>query len=198
MLSSNEEVGDRLDNSVTWKSSENLWIRHISGEYTFVADALSQPSSVTTPYASFLEQDAAIQEILNSGSTLWLEWLYISGTDVHTTSSAIRNTFRRQVWQPPWLWPTGSYVNVKLASQMFVWPGVGNECQVWTRACTPCQCSKVTYTWRPPSGASNLPRTFFSVHIDLVRPVHVRLYAGTVSWSSTDTRVGLRHSLFLR
>jgi hypothetical protein len=41
--------------------------------------------------ASCQEQDAAIQDIMNSVSTLRLEWVSISRTDVHSTTRAVRN-----------------------------------------------------------------------------------------------------------
>ena len=74
--------------------------------------------------------------------------------------------------------------------------GVGKDCRTWTHACTPCQQSKVTRHVKAPLWSFNLPLAHFShVHIDLVGPLPVSLAAGTASLPSTDTPVGLRHSL---
>jgi len=87
--------------------------------------------------------------------------------------------------------------NIKLMSQQFVWPGVGKDCRTWTCAYTPCQQSKVMRHMEAPLESFNLPlASLLHVHIDLVGPLPVSpLASSTVSLPSTDTPIGLRHSL---
>jgi len=75
----------------------------------------------------------------------------------------ITTPFRRQVFDTlHGLSHTGANATVKLVSQRFVWPVVGKDCCAWTRACTPCQRSKVTRHVKAPLGSFNLPSARFS------------------------------------
>jgi hypothetical protein len=136
-----------------------------------VADALSRASSATTPLdyhalASSQNHDAELQDILKNGSALRLERMHIPGTDVRLycdTSSPqprpfITTPFRCHVFDTlHGLSHPGANATVKLVSQRFVWLGVGKDCRAWTRACTPCQRSKVTWHVKAPLGSFSLP-----------------------------------------
>ena len=136
---------------------------------------------------------------------LFRSQIHIPGTDVnlHCDTSIpqprpfITTPFRRQVFDTlHGLGHPGANATVKLLSQRFVWLGVGKYCRTWARAFTPCQRSKVTRHVKAPLERFHLPSVRFShVHIDLVGPLPVSLAAGTASLPSTDTPVGLRHSL---
>ena len=69
MLSSNVELNDRHGSYVTWSLSDNSLFRHILGQDSVVADALSRANSVMTSLdynavASCQDQDAKLQDIL--------------------------------------------------------------------------------------------------------------------------------------
>jgi len=129
------------------------------------------------------DQDAELKGFLNHGSALRLERVHIPGTDVSlycgTSTSQprpfITTPFRRQVFDTlHGLSHPGANATVKLVSQRFVWPGVGKDCRAWTRACTPCQRSKVTRHVKAPLGSFHLPSAHFShVRVDLVGPLPV-------------------------
>ena len=133
--------------------------------------------------ASSQDQDAELQDILKNGSALQLERLHISRTDVNLycdTSTPqpwpfTTTSFRRPVFDTLHsLRHSGANATIKLVSQRFVWPGVGKDCRAWTRACTPCQRSKVTRHVNASFGSFNLPSARLShVHIDLVGPLPV-------------------------
>jgi len=121
--------------------------------------------------------------MMRHGSAFRLERVHIPGTDVSlycdTSTSQprpfITTPFRRQVLYtlhgPS---HPGANATFRLVSQRFVWPGVGKDCRAWTRACTPCQRSKVTRHVQSPIGSFNLSSARFShVHVDLVGPLPV-------------------------
>ena len=162
--------------------------RHVSGQDNVVADALPRAKSVMSPLdypalARSQGQDTELKDILQHGSALRLEWVHIPETDVSlycdTSTSQprpfITTPFRRQVFDTlHGLGHPGANATVKLVSQRFVWSGVGKDCRAWTRACTPCQRSKVTRHMKASLGSFNLPLARFShVHVDLVRPLPV-------------------------
>jgi len=129
------------------------------------------------------DQDAELKDSLQHGSALRLERVHIPGTDVSlycdTSTSQprpfITTPFRRQVFDTLHGFShSGANATVKLVSQRFVWPGVGKDCRAWTRACTPCQRSKVTRHVKAPLGSFHLPSAHFShVRVDLVGPLPV-------------------------
>ena len=185
----------RRDNCFPWQFCHLEFIgqfstdfRHVSGQDSVVADALSRANSVTIPLdyhalASSQDQDADLQDILTNVSALQLEQIHIPGTDVnlHCDTSIpqprpfITTPFRRQVFDTlHGLGHPGANATVKLLSQRFVWPGVGKYCRTWARAFTPCQRSKVTRHVKAPLERFHLPSVRFShVHIDLVGPLPV-------------------------
>ena len=95
---------------------------------------------------------------------------------IHSTTLNIHNhTFEKQgLCNLHGLCHAGANATAKLVSHRFVWPGVGKDCRAWTRACTPCQRSKVTRHVKAPLVSFNLPSArFCHVHIDLVGPLPV-------------------------
>jgi len=162
--------------------------RHVSGQDNVVADALSRANSITTPLdylalSSSQDQVAELQDVLKNGSAPRLERVHIPGTDakIYCDTSIpqprpfITTPFRRQVFDTLHnLSHPGANATVKLVSQRFVWPGVGTDCRLLTRECTPRQLSKVTRHVKVPLRSFNLPSARFShVHINLVGPMHV-------------------------
>ena len=194
--------------------------RHVSGQDSVVADALTKANSVTTPLdyhalASSQDQDAELHDILKHGSALRLEQVHIPGMDIFIccdTSTRqpqpfITTPFRCQVFDTLHsLSRPEANTTVKLVSQRFLWPGVGKDCHAWTRACTPCQRSKITRHVKAPLRSFNLPSACFFRAYQPGRAVaclfqllvlshcHQQIH---ISLPSTDTHVGLRHSLCL-
>ena len=60
----------------------------------------------------------------------------------------------------------------KLLTDRYVWPGINADVRRWTRACLPCQQSKVhRHTIAPLATFATPNRRFDMVHIDLVGPL---------------------------
>ena len=60
----------------------------------------------------------------------------------------------------------------KLLTDRYVWPGINADVRRWTRACLPCQQSKVhRHTIAPLATFATPDRRFDMVHIDLVGPL---------------------------
>ena len=177
-----------------------------------MANALSREKSLTTPLdyhavASSQDRDAELQDVLKNGSALRLERVHMPGTDVTIycdTSTPqprpyITTTFIRQAFDALYgLSHPGANATAMLVSQRFVWPGVGKDCRAWKRACTPCKLSKVTRHVKAPSGVSTSRRrvSLISISTWSLHSLSLRV-SGIVSPPSTDTHVGLRHSLCL-
>ena len=186
--------------------------RHVSGQDNVAADALSTAISLSTPLdyhalASSQDQEAELQDVLKRGSAFRLERVHIPGTYVNIyceTSTPqprpfITTPFRRQVFDNlHGLSYPGANATIKSVSQRFVWPGVGKDCRAWTRACTPCQLSKVTRHVKASLGSFALPSARFShVHIDLIGPSSVSSgFRYCLTAIDRYTRC-LRHSLCL-
>ena len=184
MLSSNGEINAHHASSITWSLLDSsLLTLGMSRQDSVVAGALSRTNSVMMPLdyhplASSQIQDAELQHILKHVSALQLERVHIPRMDVNIycdTSTPqpwlfITMPFRHQVFDtlhdPS---HPGTNTTNKLVCQRFVWLGVGVDCHAWTRACTPCQQSKVTQHVKARIGSFNLPSVHFShVHINLV------------------------------
>ena len=199
MLSSNAELNDHHDSSVTCSLSDSSLFRHISGQDNVVADALSRANSIMTPLdyhalASCQDQDVELQDILQNGPALRLERVPIPEKDLnlHCDTSTpqqrpfITTPFRRQVFDTfHGLSHTRANATVQLASQWFVWPGVGKEWRAWTRVCTlPTFQGNVAR-----KGVSTSGRHVFLIVISTWSGRCLSLRAsGTVSLPSTDTR----------
>ncbi|BHF83514.1 hypothetical protein SprV_0902665700 [Sparganum proliferum] len=66
----------------------------------------------------------------------------------------------------------GSRATDKLVSDRFVWPGMHKDLKAWTRACIPCQRSKIQQHNKAPIGTFPGPGARFShVHVDIVGPL---------------------------
>ncbi|GBN10944.1 hypothetical protein AVEN_191874-1 [Araneus ventricosus] len=66
----------------------------------------------------------------------------------------------------------GREATVKLIADRFVWPNIEVDCEKWTKACIPCQRSKIRAHTKSP--INNIPvdnERFFHVHLDLIGPL---------------------------
>lgn len=161
-------------------------IQHISGKENVVADALSRIDVVEAPpdykaLATSQQDDNELKTLLREGSALQLNLVPIPGsesnlycdTSMQRPRPFVTAPFRRQVFNTlHGLSHPGVRATAKLVSQRFVWPGMRSDCRRWTRACLPCQQSKVTRHVRAPLSSFTLPPSRFAhVHVDIIGPL---------------------------
>ena len=124
--------------------------------------------------------------MLKNDLALQLEQVHIPSTDINlycdTSTRQLQpfttTPFRHQVFDTLHSLSHPGANTVKLMSQRFVWLGVGKDCRTrtcaCTRACTPCQRSKVMRHMKAPLEIFILPLASLShVHIGLVGPLPV-------------------------
>ncbi|BHF85239.1 hypothetical protein SprV_1002840200 [Sparganum proliferum] len=163
-------------------------IRHIDMSRNEVADALSRPSIAhlqLSPGIDLAEMAAEQRRVGSPGdedvSGLQLQELPLTtgnGTilcDVSTPSHRpfVPLSFRRKVFSSLHnLSHHGSRATDKLVSDRFVWPAVHKDLKARTRACIPCQRSKIQRHNKAPIGTFPSPGARFShVHRDIVGPL---------------------------
>ncbi|BHF80104.1 hypothetical protein SprV_0702322800 [Sparganum proliferum] len=163
-------------------------IRHIDGSRNEVADALSRPSIAHLQLSPGIDlaEMAAEQRRVGSPcdedvSGLQLQELPLTtgnGTilcDVSTPSHRpfVPPSLHRKVFSSLHnLSHPGSRATDKLVSDRFVWPAIQKDLKAWTRACIPCQRSKIQRHNKAPIGTFHGPGARFShVHLDIVGPL---------------------------
>ncbi|BHF84456.1 hypothetical protein SprV_0902760700 [Sparganum proliferum] len=163
-------------------------IRHIDRSRNEVADALSRPSIAHLQLSPGIDlaEMAAEQRRVGSHcdedvSGLQLQELPLTtgnGTilsDVSTPSHRpfVPPSLRRKVFSSLHnLSHPGSRATDKLVSDRFVWPAMHKDLKAWTRACIPCQRSKIQRHNKAPIGTFPGPAARFShVHLDIVGPL---------------------------
>ncbi|BHF78006.1 hypothetical protein SprV_0602111600 [Sparganum proliferum] len=163
-------------------------IRHIDGSRNEVADALSRPSIAHLQLSPGIDlaEMAAEQRRVGSPcdedvSGLQLQELPLTtgnGTilcDVSTPSHRpfVPPSLRRKVFSSLHnLSHPGSQATDKLVSDRFVWPAMHKDLKAWTRACIPCQRSKIQRHNKAPIGTFPGPGArFIHVHLDIVGPL---------------------------
>ncbi|BHF74239.1 hypothetical protein SprV_0401732400 [Sparganum proliferum] len=163
-------------------------IRHIDGSRNEVADALSRPSIAHRQLSPGIDlaEMAAEQRRVGSPcdedvSGLQLQELPLTTgngiilCDVSTPSHRpfVPPSLRRKVFSSLHnLSHPGSRATDKLVSDRFVWPAMHKDLKAWTRACIPCQRSKIQRHNKAPIGLFPGPGARFShVHLDIVGPL---------------------------
>ncbi|BHF68517.1 hypothetical protein SprV_0301155300 [Sparganum proliferum] len=163
-------------------------IRHIDGSRNEVADALSRPSIAHLQLSPGIDLAEIAAEQRRVGSPCdedvsgpQLQELSLTtgnGTilcDVSTPSHRpfVPPSLRRKVFSSLHnLSHPGSRATDKLVSDRFVWPAMHKDLKAWTRACIPCQRSKIQRHNKAPIGTFPGPGARFShVHLDIVGPL---------------------------
>ncbi|BHF57334.1 hypothetical protein SprV_0100027500 [Sparganum proliferum] len=163
-------------------------IRHIDGSRNEVADALSRPSIAHLQLSPGIDLAEMAAEQRRVGppcdedvSGLQLQELPLTtgnGTilcDVSTPSHRpfVPPSLRRKVFSSLHnLSHPGSRATDKLVSDRFVWPAMHKDLKAWTRACIPCQRSKIQRHNKAPIGTFPGPGARFNhVHLDIVGPL---------------------------
>lgn len=161
-------------------------IRHISGKFNIVADALSRIESITHgldyhKLAQSQETDEELKELLTTSDTgLQLKKLVLPHSttkiycDVSTTNARpfITKPFRAAIFNGLHnLAHPGVKATVRLLTSKFVWPGIKKDTVRLAKACLPCQRSKVTRHVSTSIGSFQPSERFQHVHIDLIGPL---------------------------
>jgi cleavage and polyadenylation specificity factor subunit 1 len=155
-----ENCSPRQFNHLDFISQFTTFIRHISGQDNVIADALARVEAVCTlvsPEALAEAQvgDAELATLLQGNTALRLENIPVPGSEValHCDTSTPRplpyvpEVLRRKLFD--YLHGLGRHetrATAKLISQRYVWTGMQKECRILSRACQPCQRSKLPGT----------------------------------------------------
>lgn len=176
-------------NHVTFISQYSTDIRHLSGVDNQVADAFSRINAISFSAVDFKtlsdsqQQDDELRmwSTTATPSSLVLEKVSVPGTDIQLTCDTstgrprpfVPAPCRRRIFdQIHGLSHPGTRTTVKLVTERYVWPSVKKDVTAWTRACLPCQRSKVTRHVTAPLGHFANPSSRFAhVHIDLIGPL---------------------------
>lgn len=163
-------------------------IQHISGKNNIVADTLSRVEGIQTAVnleslAKSQREDEELKNLRQQETSLKLRELPIPGSKqiiiCDTARQLIRpfvtKPFRQQVFQSLHsLAHPGIKATIKLVSQRYIWPGIQKDCRNWTRACTPCQRSKVHRHIHALISNFKVPtKRFEYIHIDIVGPLPI-------------------------
>nr|VZI46136.1 unnamed protein product [Spirometra erinaceieuropaei] len=163
-------------------------IRHIDGSRNKVADALSRPSIAHLQLSPGIDlaEMAAEQRRVGSPCDEDVSGLQLQELPLKTGNGAILcdvSTPSHRPFVPPSLRRKvfsslhnlshpGSRATEKLVSDRFVWPGMHKDLKTWTRACIPCQRSKIQRQNKALIGTFPGPGSRFShVHLDIVGPL---------------------------
>nr|VZI16937.1 unnamed protein product [Spirometra erinaceieuropaei] len=163
-------------------------IHHIDGSRNEVANALSRPSIAHLQLSPGIDlaEMAAEQRRVGSPCDEHVSGLHLQELPLTTGNGTILcdvSTPSHRPFVPPSLHRKvfsslhnlsrpRSRATDKLISDRFVWPGMHKDLKAWTRACIPCQRSKIQRHNKAPIGTFPGPGARFShVHLDIVGPL---------------------------
>ena len=168
-------------------SEFNCNIKYIPGNKNPVADALSRieinnilPGIDFNKFITLQLTDPDVQQAHKNTS------LHLKHFPLHNTGKMILCDISNGKPRP--LVPTAMRRNVfnlihslshpsgrttaKLLKEKFVWSSISKDAKAWTRACLPCQTSKVSRHTIPQRGTLPQPsRRFANIHVDIVGPL---------------------------
>lgn len=175
-------------NQLSFISEFTTDVVYIKGTDNIVADAFSRVDAISLLTGDFRELAAAQQDdeevkelVNNGGSSLKLEKIPVPGTDLSIicdTSTGkqrplLPSKFRKSIFeQLHGLSHPGARTTVRLVADRYVWPSIRKDVHAWSRACIPCQKSKVTRHVKTPLGNFNTPTARLRhVHLDIIGPL---------------------------
>ncbi|KAL1138800.1 hypothetical protein AAG570_008862 [Ranatra chinensis] len=159
-------------------------ISHISGSDNVVADTLSRMEEITLsedPDTLAQEQQADPElPTLRVNPQLQLKSLTVPGTNcslIFETSTAIARPYIPQSQRVATFHRIhdtshpGIRATRRLIAQRYFWPSMNADVARWTRACIPCQRSKVGRHTVAPIGVFPPAGRFEHVHLDIIGPL---------------------------
>lgn len=182
-----EKDSPRAARQLEYISQFTTDICHVPGVENGPADALSRIAAIEAnelDYEALAESQDADSElerlIADSESNLRLRRIIVPGAEAEIYCDVQNGSIR------PYLTPEfrriafnrvhslahdGVRSTARKVAQRFVWPGMDKTVREWTRACIPCQKSKIWRHTRSPLGEFPKSDRFGHVHIDLVGPL---------------------------
>lgn len=171
-------------NQLSFISQFTTDIIHIKGEENIVADTMSRIEAIAyeTDFSDLSKSQSVDDElkslIQNGHTSLKLQKLIIPGTDISLVCDTSTGRPRPYVTPPLRkkifhmihnLSHPGVKTTTRMLCERFVWPGINKDCSNWTRACLPCQQSKVTRHIRSPIGHFTITSGRLKhVHVDII------------------------------
>lgn len=166
-------------------------IQHISGKSNVVADALTrlidQCELESVDFSDLVElqnQDEQLKLLISKANNLSkykLEKVHLASLngrvwcDISTSQTRpyIPKTLRRNIFDAlHGLSHPGIRATRKLIASRYFWPKMNTDLQLWSKACIPCQKSKVHRHIKSEHGVFDVPSARFEhIHIDLVGPL---------------------------
>lgn len=161
-------------------------IRHISGKYNTVADALSRIEDISHPSAIDYDKLASAQEKDSLIPTLLQQTnIKIKKIGIPTSTRPIYcevstqnirpylpDEFRLQAYNAVHgLSHPGIRTTRKLIQQRYFWPSMNEDVGKWTKACIACQKAKIQKHTNSPTTSFAPADRFAHVHIDIVGPL---------------------------
>ena len=160
-------------------------LRHVSGKFNPVADALSRNCSALTVCGLDLraladEQQKCPPPPLPQHSTLTLEKIEIPegptilcDTSTGTPRPWVPPSFRKAVFDIiHGLSHPSRKTTVKLLKQKYIWDSIASDVKTWATACIPCQKAKIVRHTETGFGKFTQPnRRFGHIHVDIVGPL---------------------------
>lgn len=164
-------------------------IRHISGQFNVVADALSRTEAISTPtpidyeaIAAAQDSDSELQSLLSSKSTsLKFEMrktpFAARALYCDTSGSKVRPYIPPQYRQfimncVHSLAHPGVRTTRRLVADRFVWKNMNKDVKQYVQSCMQCQRSKVQRHTKAPFADFPLPdNRFRHIHMDIVGPL---------------------------
>ncbi|KAL1129531.1 hypothetical protein AAG570_012476 [Ranatra chinensis] len=173
----------RRTRQLNYISQYTTKISHISGSDNVVADTLSRMEEITlSEDPDTLAQEQQVDSelpTLRVNPQLQLKSLTVPGTNCSLIfeTSTLYTKITTHGHIPPYprhqsSWNTGHTQTYESAmAQRYFWPSMNADVARWTRACIPCQRSKVGRHTVAPIGVFPPAGRFEHVHLDIIGPL---------------------------
>lgn len=160
-------------------------IRHISGKFNTVADAMSRIEEISCinyeEIAKTQQTDEEFANFRNSPTGLEFKLIQIPNSNVKlycdvSTEHArpyVPLKFRKIIFNNiHGLSHPGTRSTRRLLTQRFVWPSINKDCNEWVKTCQICQAAKVNRHTKSKFGTFPAEtQRFATIHMDIVGPL---------------------------